>query len=74
MALVFFPRRAPFKILGGALIVLPHLIGAPHPEVGLVSPVPEELVRAFIAASLGANALFWLVLGGLTGWLFPRLR
>ena len=74
LALAVFPRRVTLKVLGGALIVLPHLIGAPHPADGAASPVPEELTHAFIAASLGANALFWLVLGGCAGWLFPRLR
>jgi len=73
LALIAFARGAAWKLLGAALIALPHLLGAPHPpRTG--GSVPESLQRAFVAASLTASALFWLLLGGLSGFLYERLE
>ena len=60
------------KLFGVALIALPHLFGAPQPEVhgGLA---PEELRNAFILTSLITNAVFWIVLGMLSAYLFIRI-
>ncbi len=52
----------PFKIAGAALLVIPHLIGAPHPEV-MGGAAPQELADRFVVASAVANAVFWLALG-----------
>ena len=71
LALAVFEPRVPVRALGLLLIVAPHIIGAPAPEVheGLA---PVELERAFIGASLASNAVFWLVLGVLTAVLSER--
>lgn len=60
------------KLFGAALIVLPHLFGAPQPEVhgGLA---PEDLRSTFILTSLVTNALFWAVLGLLSAYFFNRI-
>ncbi len=71
LALLVFARRMPWRLVGVALIVLPHAVGAPHPEA-YGGAVPAELAAAFVAASLVANALFWLVLGAAAGFFFPR--
>lgn len=70
--LTLLPKIA-WKVGGVALIALPHLIGAPHPDVagGLA---PAELERQFIVASLATNAVVWVVLGGLTALFFTRLE
>lgn len=73
LALLVFAKPTWIKVTGVALLVLPHLIGAPHPAEAS-GPVPAELARQFIAASLAASAVFWLVLGGASGWLYGRLR
>lgn len=71
LALLVFPRAVTWKALGLALLVAPHLIGAPHtPETG---GVPAELAAQFVAASLVAAAVFWIVLGAVSGWLHRRL-
>lgn len=52
------------------LASLPHLFGAPTvPDHG---PVPGELAAAFVAASLIASAVFWAVLGVVSGWISER--
>lgn len=71
LALLIFARRVPMKTLGVALLIAPHVIGAPHTTGG--SAVPAELAASFAAASLVTAALFWLVLGAASGWLHRRL-
>lgn len=69
--LIVFNRVTALKAAGIVLIVLPHLVGAPHLD-DHASDVPAGLASAFAAASLGAAAVFWLVLGTATGWLLGR--
>jgi cobalt transporter subunit CbtA len=72
-ALLVFGARTWTPPLGIALLVAPHLIGAPHPAEGAGS-VPPELAAAFAARSLVVNAVLWALLGLATGWLYARLR
>jgi len=69
---IFLVRKRIAIPVGVALIVLPHLMGAPKPEAagGLA---PAELEQAFVLAALGISLAFWLVLGGVGGLLYPRL-
>jgi cobalt transporter subunit CbtA len=66
--IVFQPVRY-VKLAGVALIVLPHLFGAPQPEIhgGLA---PEDLRSTFILTSLISNAIFWVVLGTLSAYFY----
>jgi cobalt transporter subunit CbtA len=54
-----------------ALLLAPHLVGAPQPQFqgGLA---PEELSQQFIWATVFVNAVFWLVLGVLSALIFRR--
>lgn len=65
IALLAFVRSS-WRFAGLGLILLPHLIGAPHSHAH--GSVPGEMAAAFAAASLGASAVFWLVLGSVSGW------
>lgn len=68
---IVYARAWPWKLAGLALLVVPHVIGAPQPAVhGGVAP--EELAQAFVHATAVANAVFWLALGGLTGFFYRR--
>jgi cobalt transporter subunit CbtA len=71
IALLAFARALPLKALGLIFLAAPHVVGAPHPESA--GTVPAELAAEFVAASLAAAAVFWVVLGGLSGWLHRRL-
>jgi cobalt transporter subunit CbtA len=73
LALLVFAGGRAWKLLGAALLALPHLIGAPHPLQGGGS-APAEMRRAFVFASLLSSALLWLVLGGLSGYFYRRLE
>lgn len=71
LGLFVFTRAWWCKLLAVALLVLPHLLGAPQPEVH-GSVAPQALAHAFIRATALANAVFWLALGGLTGFFYRR--
>ena len=60
--IIAFQPKPYLKLFGVALLVLPHLFGAPHPEThgGLA---PDELRDSYIVATLVTNAVFWVLLG-----------
>ncbi|MBX8501905.1 CbtA family protein [Pseudomonas cichorii] len=71
LALIAFGQNGLLKVLGAAIVVVPHLIGAPQPLTH-ESLAPEALESQFILASLLTNALFWVALGLISAWLFRR--
>ncbi len=71
LALVAFTHHWLLKVLGVALLVVPHVIGAPQPPVH-ESLAPQALVAQFKLASWLTNAAFWLALGLLSAWLYRR--
>jgi cobalt transporter subunit CbtA len=71
LALLVFARHWLVKAVGAVLLVLPHVIGAPQPEVHQ-SLAPEALEAQFKVASWLTNAAFWLALGLLSAWLYRR--
>jgi len=71
LGLIVYARHWAFKLAGVLLLLVPHLIGAPQPELH-GGAAPEELARAFIHATALANGLFWLALGGLTGYFYKK--
>jgi cobalt transporter subunit CbtA len=72
LALIVFGRHVALKILGVAAIVLPHVVGAPHPPVGEAGGVPPELAAQFAVLSLAVAALFWGVLGWVSGAVWRK--
>jgi cobalt transporter subunit CbtA len=72
VGLLLLAPRAAAKAGGAVLLVVPHLAGAPHPEVsgGLA---PDGLADAFVVAAAATNAAFWLVLGVVAAVAFGRL-
>ena len=59
-------------VLGGiALIAVPHVWGAPHPaQFG--STVPAELASHFTSSSLAIQAILWVLVGALSGYVWQR--
>ena len=66
LALLAFGRSLLLRGIAVVLLVMPHLFGAPLPEVAS-SLVPQQLTDDFILAASIANAIFWLALGALGG-------
>ena len=73
IALIVFSRHWLMKILGVAILAVPHVIGAPQPEVHSML-APEALEAQFKIASQLTNVAFWLALGLISAWLFRRNR
>ena len=71
LALIAFRNSVPLAVVGLALIVVPHIIGAPQPE-SHESPVPENLHHQFVVAATVTSLIFWVVLGGLVGLIRGR--
>ena len=71
IALAVFGRWGWEIPAGLALIVVPHLIGAPHCEGA--GTAPPELASSFAARSLVIAAVFWTLLGWAAGALYARL-
>ncbi len=65
-------KQRGLQIGGVSLLALPHLIGAPHPEVAHAL-VPEALQQHFVLLTSINNALFWLALGALSGRLLRKV-
>lgn len=72
LAFIFFNQRHMLSALGIILIVVPHLIGAPQPDIHSAL-APDSLIQAFIIATIISNAVFWLSLGGLYGFFSQKL-
>ncbi|SCW55983.1 MULTISPECIES: CbtA family protein [unclassified Pseudomonas] len=71
IALIVFGRHWLLKLLGVATLLVPHVIGAPQPEVHSML-APEALESQFKIASQVTNIAFWLALGLISAWLFRR--
>ena len=66
LGLLVYQRSLVAVLAAMALLVAPHLIGAPQP-VSYASPIPEGLHHSFIVAVVITTLLFWVLLGGLAG-------
>ncbi len=66
LALIAFRGTVVFSLIGVALIVAPHIIGAPQPA-SHESPVPADLHHQFVVAVTITNLIFWVLLGGAVG-------
>jgi cobalt transporter subunit CbtA len=72
LACIFLGRKALWCVAGLALLVVPHIIGAPqidHAE----SAAPESIAHQFIVAVVITSLLFWAALGTLSGYFYQRL-
>ena len=64
--------QASAKAAGVALILAPHLVGAPHPA-RFESTAPAELAASFAATSLVVHAVLWCLTGLGLGWFWTRI-
>jgi cobalt transporter subunit CbtA len=59
------------RVLGIALLCIPHAVGAPQVTVH-AGVAPAALAETFVYATAIANAAFWLALGALTAAFYKR--
>ncbi|RWE56341.1 CbtA family protein [Mesorhizobium sp.] len=72
LGLLAFRKSLPLALIAVALIVAPHIVGAPQPD-SFESPIPEGLHHQFVVAVTLTNLVFWLVLGAIVGVVRGRL-
>lgn len=70
--LLFRSGNVALAALGVALLIAPHVIGAPHPAETEASRVPAELAARFASASLAVHAVLWALVGLVVGWYWQR--
>ncbi|MCP9231250.1 CbtA family protein [Mesorhizobium sp. LMG 17147] len=71
LGLIAFRRSLPLAILAVALIVAPHIVGAPQPD-SFETAIPEGLHHQFVVAVTLTNLVFWLVLCMVVGLVRGR--
>jgi cobalt transporter subunit CbtA len=71
IAMLTCARAWQIRVLGIALLAMPHAIGAP-PAPPHAGAAPAVLAASFIHATALANAAFWLALGTLTAAFYKR--
>ena len=77
LALLAFTRSPVYAVLAAALIVLPHVCGAPQAgeHAGAhAGTAPEALARQFAVAATLVSFLFWCALGAATGYFYRRFQ
>lgn len=72
--------KSPWRWAAPVLLLVPHLVGAPHPPGAMFGGQPpavaaelEQLAQQFIGATAIANAALWLVLGLASAWAVRRI-
>lgn len=71
LALLVYSKYWVWRVVAVVLIAAPHIVGAPQPTEHHAL-APDALQAQFRIASLLINAMFWVALGGLSGWWFLR--
>ncbi len=71
-----FARSTAWRVAGALLVLLPHIIGAPHlphDAAEHAGALPASLAAQYVSATLVATAVVWAVLGSVSGWMQRRL-
>jgi cobalt transporter subunit CbtA len=61
------------RLLAVAILIAPHVWGAPHLAEPVASSVPAELAARFAATSLAVHAVLWLAAGFFVGFWWRKL-
>ncbi|MEZ0279819.1 CbtA family protein [Methyloceanibacter sp.] len=69
--LLFYQRSLLGLLAAFALLVVPHIIGAPQPD-SHESPIPESLHHSFVVAVVLTTLVYFALLGGLAGYFRDR--
>jgi cobalt transporter subunit CbtA len=72
LACLFLGRKALWCVAGLALLVAPHIVGAPQLDHAH-SAAPESIAHQFIVAVVITSLVFWAALGTLSGYFYQRI-
>lgn len=71
IALLVYGKSVFAIVAAVLLLVAPHIVGAPQPA-SHYSPIPEGLHHSFVVAVVLTTMVFWILLGGVTGYFRRR--
>ena len=71
LAVIAFARSMPLQLLGLVLVLVPHVIGAPHLDT-YFGIAPPELSAEFATASLATALIGWTMMGYFAGYFVSR--
>ncbi len=63
LALFAFGKSVTWRVTSLLFLTVPHAVGAPFPEFGIVGVLPPELAAQFVMVTLLVSGLMWLTLG-----------
>jgi len=69
MWLIAFGSNKISYVIAAALLLLPHLIGAPEPD-SFSGPVPTEIGALFAARAFGVGMVAWALVGSFAGYFW----
>ncbi len=69
MWLIAFGGTLISYVIAAALLLAPHLIGAPEPDV-FTGPVPTEIGALFAARAFGIGLAAWVLVGAFAGYFW----
>ncbi len=72
LALLAFRRNLWAAALGVALIIAPHVVGAPKPD-SFETAIPHDLAQNFVVSVVISSLVFWVLLGGFSGYVRSRM-
>lgn len=73
LAVAVFAGDWRWKAGGVVAMIIPHVIGAPHPPAGMIGSAPPELAAHFVVNTLFATVVMWVVLGVAAAYVSQRL-
>ncbi len=71
LAVIAFARSMPLQLVGLVLVLVPHVIGAPHLDT-YFGIAPPELSAEFATASLATALIGWTMMGYFAGYFMSR--
>ena len=69
--MIAFYAKALSFLIGAILILAPHIIGAPEPNI-FTGPAPTEIGALFASRALGIGLISWTILGGLSALFLQK--
>ncbi|MBT5573815.1 CbtA family protein [Alphaproteobacteria bacterium] len=69
--IIAFTEKVSSFIIGAALILVPHIFGAPEPDI-FTGPAPTEIGALFASRALGVGLISWAILGVLSAFFLQK--
>ena len=69
--IIAFNTKVLSFIIGATLILAPHIIGAPEPDI-FTGPAPTEIGALFASRALGVGLISWAILGGFSALFLQK--